>query len=83
LASSAHTIVEDEVRELVRRRGLDPIAEPEIVALLVEEVIADYRDRAITAPLPPLHDAAAATRAVLDAVAGFGPLRPFLDDPAV
>ena len=83
MASSAQAIVETEVRELVRRRNLDPIAEPEIVARLVDEVVADYRDRAITAPLPPLHDAAATTRAVLDAVAGFGPLQPLLDDPAV
>ena len=80
---SALAIVEGEVRELVRRRGLDPIAEPAEVARLVDEVVGDYRDRSITAALPSLGDAAAASRAVLDAVAGFGPLQPLLDDPSI
>jgi pilus assembly protein CpaF len=83
VAGSAQAIVEAEVRELVRRRGLDPIAESGVVARLVDEVVGDYRDRSITSALPPLTDAAATTRAVLDAVAGFGPLQPLLDDPSV
>jgi pilus assembly protein CpaF len=80
---TAQGILENEVRELVRRRGLDPIAEPAVVSRLVDEAVADYRDRSITAPLPPLGDATAVARAVLDAVAGFGPLQPLLDDPEI
>jgi pilus assembly protein CpaF len=76
-------IVETEVRELVRRRGLDPIAQPDAVERLVEEVISDYQDRAITASLPPLGDSSNAARSVLDAVAGLGPLQPLLDDDSV
>jgi pilus assembly protein CpaF len=83
MGASAQTILEAEVRELVRLRGLDPIAEPQIVARLVDEAIGDYRDRAITTTLPPLGDIAATTRTVLDAVAGFGPLQPLLDDDAI
>ena len=83
MGASAQAILENEVRELVRRRGIDPIAEPAVVARLVDEVVADYRDRSITAPLPPLTDTVAVTRSVLDAVAGFGPLQPLLDDPEI
>jgi pilus assembly protein CpaF len=83
VASTAQAILENEVRELVRRRGIDPIAEPEIVGRLVDEVVGDYRDRAITSALPPLGDVVSATRTVLDAVAGFGPLQPLLDDSSV
>jgi len=83
VTGSAQAILENEVRELVRRRGIDPIAEPAVVARLVDEVVADYRDRSITGPLPPLTDTSAVTRAVLDAVAGFGPLQPLLDDPEI
>lgn len=79
----ARSIVEAEVRELVRRRGLDPVAEHPIVARLVDEVVAEYLDRAISAPLPPIGDPASLAREVLDAVAGFGPLQPFLDDPEI
>ncbi len=83
MPASAQAILETEVRELVRRRGIDPIAEPETVARLIDEVVGDYRDRAITSSLPPMGDAVSASRAVLDAVAGLGPLQPMLDDPSV
>jgi pilus assembly protein CpaF len=80
---TARAIVEDEVRELVRRRGIDPVAEPVVVTRLIDEVVSDYLDRAVTSQLPPLGDTAPVARAVLDAVAGFGPLQPFLDDPTI
>jgi pilus assembly protein CpaF len=80
---TARTIVESEVRELVRRRALDPAADPTAVRALIDEAVADYLDRATTSQLPPLGDRASVSRAILDAIAGFGPLQPFLDDPAV
>ena len=79
----AVTIVEDEVRELVRRRALDPARDLDGVRRLVDEVIAEYDDRALTGLLPALADPAAAARTVLDAVAGLGPLQRYLDDPEV
>ncbi|MCU1658280.1 MAG: Type secretion system protein [Pseudonocardiales bacterium] len=81
--ATGQAIVDAEVRELVRRRGIDPVAEPPAVARLIDEVVSDYLDRAVTSQLPPLGDTTAVSRAVLDAVAGFGPLQPFLDDPSV
>ncbi len=75
--------VESEVRELVRRRGLDPFTDRAAMRRLVEEVVADYDDRSLTSSLTPLSDLKAAARAVYDAVAGFGPLQRHLDDPTV
>jgi pilus assembly protein CpaF len=75
--------VEAEVRELVRRRGLDPIEDRAAVRRLVEEVVSDYDDRALTSSLTPLPDTQNAARIVFDAVAGFGPLQRHLDDPEV
>ena len=80
---SAQSIVEGEVRELVRRRQLDPVLEPEATRRLVDEVLTDYLDRAAMSALPPLGDAAAAARTVFDQVAGFGPLQQYFDDRAV
>jgi len=76
-------IIEGEVRELVRRRALDPVLEPDATRRLVEEVVADYLDRAAVSPLPPLPDPRDVARQVFDEVAGFGQLQPFFDDPAV
>ncbi|MEA2484340.1 MAG: pilus assembly protein CpaF [Thermoleophilaceae bacterium] len=80
---SAVDTVEAEVRELVRRRGLDPIEDRAAVRRLVDEVIAEYDERALTSSLAPLPDPHTAARAVYDAVAGFGPLQRHLDDPTV
>ncbi|MDQ1706491.1 MAG: pilus assembly protein CpaF [Frankiaceae bacterium] len=76
-------VVEEEVRELVRRRGLDPRADAAEIRLLVDEVVADYDERTLTSSLPPLTDASRTARRVYDAVAGFGPLQSYLDDPSV
>jgi pilus assembly protein CpaF len=79
---AVHT-VEAEVRELVRRRGLDPFVDRVAMRRLVDEVITDYDDRSLTSSLTPLSDPKTAARAVYDAVAGFGPLQRHLDDPSV
>jgi pilus assembly protein CpaF len=76
-------VVEDEVRELVRRRGLDPVADPAAVRLLIEEVVAHYDERSVSGTLPQLSDSRSAVREVFDAVAGLGPLQRYLDDPTV
>ena len=63
-AASADRIIEDEVRELVRRRGLDPLQEPDAIRRLVDEVINDYEERSLLGALPALGDRADAARAV-------------------
>ena len=80
---SAVDTVEAEVRELVRRRGLDPITDHAQMRRLVDEVVTDYDERAMTSTLAPLTDSRQAARAVYDAVAGFGPLQRHLDDPSI
>jgi pilus assembly protein CpaF len=81
--TGAVQVIESEVRELVRRRGVDPVCDPERVRLIVNDVIADYGDRVLSSSLPPVGDEQQVARAVLDAVAGFGPLQRWLDDPEV
>jgi pilus assembly protein CpaF len=81
--TSGQAILEAEVRELVHRRGIDPVTEPSAVARLVDEVVAEYQDRASTSRLPPLADPAAVARSVYDTVARLGPLQPYLDDPSI
>ena len=75
--------VEAEVCELVRRRGLDPVQDREAMRRLIDEVVLDYDERALSSTMPALPDPRVAARAVYDAVAGFGPLQRHLDDPEV
>lgn len=81
--SAAAQIVDAEVRELIRRRGVDPASDPGAVRELIDAVLADYEDRALTAALPSVGDRQAVARQVHDAVAGYGPLQPYFDDPEV
>ena len=76
-------LVEDEVRQRVRSGGVDPLAAPDAVRVLVDDVLAEYGERNLDGALPALTDLEATGRVVLDAVAGFGPLQPYLDDPTV
>lgn len=75
--------VEAEVRELIRRSGLDPVREGADVADLVRAAVTDYDERSTHGGLPLLGNFEAAVKAVLDTVAGFGPLQRYFDDPLV
>src|SRR6478752_4822239 len=76
-------ILEGEVRELIRRRGLDPVRDRPGIDALVADAMADYDERSVLGSVPPLPDPGAAHKAVVDAVAGLGPLQRYLDDPEV
>jgi pilus assembly protein CpaF len=80
---TAVQMIDAEVRDIVRNQGLDPVAEPAAVRRIVDEVVGAYDLRSLSTALPPLGDPAVTARTVYDAVAGYGPLQPFLDDPAV
>ena len=80
---SAVSIIDAEVRELVRRRGVDPVIDPGAVRRLVDDVVSEYEDRSVGGGLPALHDAQQVAREVFDAVAGFGPLQRYFDDPTI
>ena len=76
-------ILESEVRELIRRRGVDPVRDRAGVVALVHAAMADYDERSLIGSVPQLADTAAAHKAVVDAVAGLGPLQRYLDDDEV
>ena len=75
--------VELEVRELIRRSGVDPVREGRAVRDLVRDVVADYDERSLSGGLPSLSDPVDAVDRVWDAVAGFGVLQRYLDDPRI
>ena len=76
-------MLEDELREVVRRQGIDPQREGERVRLLIAEAVADYEHRSLTSSLPRLEDEEAARQELFDRVAGLGPLQRLMDDPSV
>lgn len=83
MSASAVQLLEDDVRELIRRRRLDPALDDAAVRDLIGEVLDEYDDRALVGGLVPLGDRQEAQRILLESVAGFGQLQPYLDDPGV
>ncbi len=81
--STATEHIHDEVRELIRRRGIDPVTDHRSTRLLIDEVISHYEERVPVSALPPLLDRVGAVRHVFDTLAGFGPLQRYLEDPTV
>ena len=82
-ALTATDHIHDEVRELIRRRGIDPVTDRRSTRLLIDEVVTHYEERVPTSSLPPVFDRPGTVRSVYDSVAGFGPLQQFFDDPEV
>jgi pilus assembly protein CpaF len=81
--SDGIAIVEAEVRELIRRSGVDPVRDLSATRTLVHEAVLDYDERSLGGGLPTLLDLPATVKQVIDTVAGLGPLQPYLDDPHV
>ncbi len=75
--------VEGEVRELIRRSGLDPARHPVEIDRLVRDAVNDYDERSMRSGTPALADLDGAAKEILDTVAGYGPLQRYFDDPNV
>lgn len=75
--------MEEEVRELIRARRLDPSIDDVALRQVVRDVVAGFDERALQGGIRPLSDPAEAGRLLLESVAGLGPLQQYLDDPHV
>lgn len=75
--------IETEVRELIRRSGLDPARDTRELDRLVRDAVTDYDERSLHGGLPSLPNVEDAVKSVIDAVAGFGPLQRYFDDPQI
>ncbi|MBE7323795.1 CpaF family protein [Nocardioides sp. Y6] len=71
------------LREDVRREGVDPQREVDVVRRLARKVVGDHDERSLTGATTPLADAAAVVEELVARIAGFGPLQALLDDPDV
>lgn len=76
----AAALVESEVRELVKKRGIDPSTG---LMALVDEVLAGYETHLQTRDLPPLIDKDQVRKLVVDNIVGYGPLQALMEDPSV
>lgn len=82
-ARSALTVVTERVRDRLRTEQTDPARHPELVAQITRAEVRRHNDFALARGIAPVDDEAACVRDVIAAVAGYGPLQVYLDDPTV
>lgn len=75
--------LDQHVRELVRREGVDPQRDAHVVRRIAETVVRDHDERSLTGQVVPVADPGAMVGELVARVAGYGPLQSFLDDPGV
>jgi pilus assembly protein CpaF len=76
-------LLDAQLRDAVRRQGVDPMADHATVRRIAEEVVGEHDRRSLSGVVAPVSDPPAVLEELLARVAGFGPLQPYLDDPAV
>ena len=72
-----------DVRDEVRRSGIDPLTQVETVRRFAQSVVRAHDDRSLSGAVRPLDDPDRMVAELVARVAGFGPLQSYLDDPAV
>lgn len=75
--------LDGQLRERVRRAGVDPQHDGPLVRELAEAVVRDHDLRSLTGAVASVDDAETMVGDLVARVAGFGAIQPFLDDPAV
>ena len=75
--------LDGQVRERVRREGVDPQREALVVRRIAEDVVRDHDQLSLTGAVAPVADDDGMVGELVARVSGFGPLQPFLDDPEV
>ena len=82
-ASDVVARLDEELRAVVRRDGIDPQAEVPAVRRLATALVRAHDERSLTGMVAPVADPDALVAELVARVAGFGPLQPLLDDPTV
>ena len=75
--------LDERVRDLVRREGVDPQRDAALVRRMAEGVVREHDERSLTGQVAPVPDLGAMIGELVARVSGFGPLQPYLDDPSV
>src|SRR3954470_24040501 len=75
--------LDQQVRSVVRREGVDPQLDVTRVRRIAEDVVRAHDERSLTGVVTPVPDPVGVVGELVARVSGFGALQRFLDDPEV
>ncbi|MGA8845980.1 MAG: ATPase, T2SS/T4P/T4SS family, partial [Nocardioides sp.] len=76
-------VLDADLRDLVRREGIDPQRDVDVVRRIATSVVREHDERSLTGMVAPVVDAEGLVGELVARVSGFGSLQPLLDDPLV
>ncbi|MEP6666469.1 MAG: ATPase, T2SS/T4P/T4SS family, partial [Nocardioidaceae bacterium] len=76
-------LLDDVVRDEVRRQGVDPLTDVETVRRFAQTAVRAHDQRSLSGVVRPVDDPEQVVDELVARVAGFGPLQRYLDDPSV
>ncbi|MEV7693453.1 ATPase, T2SS/T4P/T4SS family [Microbacterium sp. NPDC089189] len=82
-ATAAPALIAERVRERLRAEGVDPTRDAAAGERAARAEVRRHNDAALARGGATIDDEDACVREVLAAVAGYGPLQPYLDDPSI
>lgn len=81
--SNALAQIAEQVRDRVRRDGVDLGSDGELAARYVHDEVRRYSERALGGSVPLLPDESQAARLLVATLTGFGALQPYFDDSEI
>src|SRR3954454_22298908 len=72
-----------QLRAAVRRDGVDPQRDVDLVRTLAEQVVRAHDERSLTGAVLPVPGPTRVVGELVARVSGFGRLQPYLEDPEV
>ena len=81
--TQALALITEQVRERVRREGINVGAETALIDRFVHDEVRRYAEKALGGSVPQLADEATTARQIIATLTGFGALQPFLDDDTI
>lgn len=81
--TEAEQLLEEDVRDLIRRSNIDPLTQHREAKELIQRALDAYEQRMLRGLVPRLEDLDSLTNVLFDRVCGFGDIQKYLDDPDV
>lgn len=81
--TEAERLIESDVRELIRKSSIDPLAQQSEAKDLIYKALRSYEQQMMRGLVPRIESNAQLVNALFDRVCGFGEIQQYLDDPSI
>ncbi len=79
----AERLIESDVRDLIRRSNIDPLAQQSEAKELIQQALIEYERQMLRGLVPRIENTDEMVTVLFDKVCGFGEIQRYLDDPTI